>query len=83
MTEGLHNSASQGSQSMGTCTPFPSNSSSYSKPIKLSADSRTEIPICKRMYYKSTVTTFIQFMVMFMIINSHILFGVLTTFLFF
>ena len=80
MTEGLHNSASQGSQSMGTRTPFPSNSSSYSKPIKLSADSRAEIPICKRMYYKSTVTTFIRFMVMFMIINSHILFGVLTTF---
>ena len=82
-TEGLHSSASQGPQSTGTWTPFPCNSSSCSKPTKLSADSRAEIPICKRMYYKSAVTTFIRFMVMFMIINSHVLFGVLTAFLFF
>ena len=82
-TEGLHNSASQGPQSTGTWTPFPCNSSSCSKPTTLSADSRDEIPICKRMYYKSTVTTFIRFMVMLTIINSHILFGVLSAFLFF
>ena len=68
---------------MGTRTHFPSSSTSCSKPTKLSPGSRAEIPICKRMHYRSTVAIFIQFMVMFMIINSNLLFGVLTAFLLF
>lgn len=49
----------------------PPNSSTWSKFTKWSTQSRVEIPIWARIYDKPTVTIFIRFMIIFVIITPN------------